>query len=279
MLLVGVTSLLASVLTPGFGDSWSAVLHNSSPYVLSRTTETMPIGLGTFGTWPFLGLMVLGVLLGVGSGRRLVAAHVLLLLLAAVLGIGIMRNIPLFCIAAVPILAVWEREGRQPHTGLWRVGANIEAIDSGNKGYAWAVLAMLLAVAIMTAHRISLHRGFYGFDAARFPVAAVNWTLDHHIADSTFNDLNWGGYLLYRMWPEKKVFIDSQSDFYGEAFIREYVALYEASGDWETELDRFGISSAILPSGAPLAVQLMRDADWAVAYQDEVAVVLVRRRT
>ena len=36
LILVGATSLVASILTPALGGNWSAVLGNSSPYVLSQ---------------------------------------------------------------------------------------------------------------------------------------------------------------------------------------------------------------------------------------------------
>lgn len=277
LLLVGATSLLASLVTPSIAGNWSAVVRNSSPFVLSRTAETMPIALGAPGAWPFLGLIVLSVLLGAAAIRRLDPAHLLLLLFTGALGFAIMRNVPLFCIAAVPVLPLWEPSSRLREGRMHRIQARIEAIDSSIKGYAWSFLTVLLAGVILTAHHIETGRGFYSFDAARFPVAAVDWIAAHGLPDATFNDLNWGGYLLYRMWPEKKVFIDSQSDFYGESFIRQYLAIYGATGDWEGELDRLNISSAILPPDAPLVIEMQRHPDWEVVYQDGRAVVTVRR--
>lgn len=52
-----------------------------------------------------------------------------------------------------------------------------------------------------------------------------------------FNYFTWGGYLLYRQWPERRVFIDGQADFYGEAFTRKYGQVICAQEGWEAVLD------------------------------------------
>lgn len=46
-----------------------------------------------------------------------------------------------------------------------------------------------------------------------------------------FNEFNRGGYLLYRLWPQQGVLLDSQTDFYGEAAVREYQAGWEVYVD------------------------------------------------
>ena len=192
------------------------------------------------------------------------------------LGLWIMRNIPLFCLAAVPILATWNRNDADQDSSFGRLEARVSAIDSTLKGYLWSILALIASAAILVAHDVSTGRRLYGFDPRRFPVAAADWIVAHGQQDAVFNDLNWGGYLLYRMWPTTRIFIDSQSDFYGEQFIRDYDRTYQASGDWKSDLDSHGVTSAILPPSAPLAIKLMGDPQWAIAYQDSSAVVLAR---
>ena len=67
-----------------------------------------------------------------------------------------------------------------------------------------------------------------------------------------FNDFNWGGYLLYRLWPNQRVFIDSQSDFYGEAFTRQYAAVLAGSDDWQGILNQYSVNWIIIPPGTGL---------------------------
>ena len=84
-----------------------------------------PFPSSTPATWPFLALVVIALILGLRRGRRLVISHVLLLLATAALGFGILRNIPLFCIAAVPIIVEMGAERRCPEflsSGAWIPG-------------------------------------------------------------------------------------------------------------------------------------------------------------
>jgi hypothetical protein len=277
LVFVGVASFVASLLTPGLGASWVAVVANFNPYILSRTAETAPVSWLIPGTWPFIGLVLLALFLGIRNRRRLVAAHGLLLMCTGLMAIGTMRNIPLFCLAAVPILAAWERGDSRTETVSRRFEARMSAIDLSSRGYLWAVGATLIAAVFLAGRTVAVGSGLYGFEPRQFPVEAVDWAVEHDLHGLTFNDVNWGGYLLYRRWPEHRVFIDSQSDFYGEPFFREYDALYLAADDWQNALDQHGITDIVLPPSAPLAIQLKGDPAWAIAFQDSTAVVLLRR--
>ena len=79
-------------------------------------------------------------------------------------------------------------------------------------------------------------------------------------------------------WPDQRVFIDGQTDFYGEGLTREYAALAEAGAGWRRRLSGLGISLVLLPPGAPLARALGADREWEEWYRDGTAVVL-RRKT
>ena len=91
-----------------------------------------------------------------------------------------------------------------------------------------------------------------------------------------FNQFIWGGYLLYRLYPRYQVFIDGQTDFYGEELTREYGQVVTLSPQWDKVLDRYGVSWVIIPVDAPLAVHLAALKDWRLLYQDQVASVFVR---
>jgi hypothetical protein len=91
-----------------------------------------------------------------------------------------------------------------------------------------------------------------------------------------FNEFNWGGYLLYRLWPEQKVFIDSQSDFYGESLTREAASIEEGEPGWESALSGFEIDRIVVPRTAGLVPAALASHHWALAYEDAIAAILVR---
>ena len=89
-----------------------------------------------------------------------------------------------------------------------------------------------------------------------------------------FNSFLWGGYLLYRLWPEYTVFIDGQTDFYGEALTREYTHVISLSDGWEAVLRKYDISWALITSDRPLVRALQNELEWRILYRDETAVIL-----
>ena len=88
----------------------------------------------------------------------------------------------------------------------------------------------------------------------------------------------WGGYLIYRMYPARKVVVDDRHDLYGSGRIRQYMVLTQGQTGWQSVLDQWQIRTALLPTDSTLANLLReRPQDWQVAYEDKVAVVFEKR--
>jgi hypothetical protein len=96
--------------------------------------------------------------------------------------------------------------------------------------------------------------------------------------EPVFSTDAWGGYLIYRMYPERKVVVDDRHDLYGSGRIRQYMTLTRAEPGWQSVLESWKIRTALLPTDSTLA-NLLRELpqDWRVAYEDKVAVVFERR--
>lgn len=110
------------------------------------------------------------------------------------------------------------------------------------------------------------------------PAAAVD-ALERADPDGrVFNEYGWGGYLIWRWHPRRKVFVDGREDMYGVPFcLEEYEATREAREGSLDRLERWRITSVLLPPGAPLLALLRARPDWREVHQDPHAVVMVRR--
>ena len=51
-----------------------------------------------------------------------------------------------------------------------------------------------------------------------------------------FTHDQWGDYLIYRLYPAHKVFIDGRSDFYGDDFEKKYLDVLNVKYGWEKTL-------------------------------------------
>jgi hypothetical protein len=273
-LQVGALSLIASCITPDGWGNWRAVLGNSSVYILSQTIETMPPDFRQTGMLPFLILLLLSVLFIVVNGMRLPACHLFLLAGFAGLSLLMTRNFPLFAICATPILAFSARSALNRFQGWMKIESRFSEIDRSLQGFTWAIVGVLAAVLLFSHYHIQTGSSFNKFDARIFPVSAVNWLEENPQAGNMFNEFNWGGYLLHRLWSRQRVFMDSQTDFYGESLTRDYSQIINAENGWQTKLGKYEIDWVIIPGSSPLAHALETELHWRVLYQDETSVIL-----
>ena len=58
------------------------------------------------------------------------------------------------------------------------------------------------------------------FDEKTFPVKATRFIAQRDIRDHLFSTDAWSGYLIYKLYPQTKVYFDDRHDFYGDAFIQ-----------------------------------------------------------
>ncbi|RJP49035.1 MAG: hypothetical protein C4557_11970 [Anaerolineaceae bacterium] len=270
LFIAGTLSLFASFITPDGWGSWQALFGNSSVYILSQTTETMPPDFQRSEMLPFLLLLLLSLLLIILNRFRLPASHIFLLAGFASLSLLMARNISLFAIASVPVLAV--PAGNLPDKAqAWRrVEARFDEINRSLWGSVWAVTGVFAAVVLFFNYHIQTGSSFNEFNPHVFPVAAVQWLEDNPQTGNMFNEFNWGGYLLHRLWSRHLVFMDSQTDFYGESLTRDYSQIVNARNGWEAKMKEYEIDWVIVSNDSPLATAL----DWEILYQDETAAIL-----
>ena len=141
--------------------------------------------------------------------------------------------------------------------------------------FAVLVLALLLAY---PGRWKPLHARF---DDGRFPVDAATVISQQRQLSSfrVYSSWQWGGYLIYRLWPSLNVFDDGRTDFYGPAFVNEGLRVWDANPAWSRVLDRYHVNAALLPVDSALASVMRERDDWKPVYQDRVAVLFTKVET
>lgn len=139
------------------------------------------------------------------------------------------------------------------------------------------VLAVAAALLICRGGIADL-RPWFGFDPAVFPVQALARAEAVGARGNLFNYFPWGGYVLYAGYPRYRVFIDGQTDFYGEQLTRDYLKVARLDPEWETVLDRYRVGWVLFPHNSPLSLILARTRGWRLAYEDETADIFIREQ-
>jgi hypothetical protein len=220
-------------------------------------------------TWlPFVVLILALLALGMFGRRRSSLTTIGLVTGSAYAALRSMRNVPLFCIFAAPILAgevsslvAFRASDHEPPRRLrWMLGSLIIA----------AALAGLLMVYSTLNNQSRRHE-------QQFPVGAADWILENQPSGNLYNNYHWGGYLIWRLFPAYPVFIDGRADLYGDSFMDEYVNSYYARPGWQEFLEENDVRLVLIEPGSLLAAQLSQSPEWRQVFADDLSVMFQKR--
>jgi hypothetical protein len=252
-----------------FGDRW----------LLDNTQEFMSPDFHQITGKLFL-LALLGVMLALALSReRPSGPHLLVILAMTYFVLNARRNMQLFGVTALPVLAIhvnaaWKR------LPDWRGIRGVFDRDAKTGITAPYVLALLALFAVLALSRGKVAGAEIIPNAVspeEFPVAVVQRARAEHVTGRIYNDYTWGGYMIYA-WPEQKVFIDGGADFYGPELTRTWSMIGQLQPFWRDSLERFGVDLALVPTGSAFAHELLREPGWRLLDCDATAALLQKRK-
>lgn len=96
------------------------------------------------------------------------------------------------------------------------------------------------------------------------------------------NTYKFGGFLIWE-FPEEKTFIDGRMTSWelgGTRILREYSEIYKLSQpDWLDRLNSYGVNLLLVEKEAPIGNALREHPDWELVYEDEIAMIVVRKKS
>jgi hypothetical protein len=215
--------------------------------------------------WLFLLIILVTFTALTCSRLQLRPRDLLLLLVSLYASLCSIRMIPLFILIAIPLIA--KRLGSWPRTTQpsRRNPATRTALN------AVIVLSMVIFATVRITQVIQRLPETL---ARQFPARAVADLESHPPAGPIFNHYDWGGYLIWNLYPSTRVFIDGRTDLYGEPLLHDFADLYQFHGPWQEILQRWRIQTVIVPPDSALATGLRSAPGWTVSYQDSQAIIL-----
>jgi hypothetical protein len=226
-------------------------------------------------------MLVMAVCAAISNLRQGRFTEALLVAMWAHAGLLASRNIPIFMIAAAPLVSAaiqqWLLGLPEMHVAEWvraaaakfnRVAASAGETDAISRLHLVSVMGIMLVAALVYAPQPP--KKFRAeFDPNVYPAAALA-SLSSDPDARVFTDDEWGDYLIYR---GRKVFVDGRSDFYGNDFEEKYLDALNVKYGWEKTLSGFGVDTILLPPSASLSGALKESSKWRVVYDDGIALV------
>jgi len=238
--------------------------------------------------YQLFGALLIALVVGVVfSARRPRATEALLAVLFAYLGLRSVRNINLFCVVVAPLIAfylslVWRRvRARGAAQGV--VGARAEGkarpiVETVPAKVAlnWLFAAVIVgAVAVVSVPGLTARHNAT-VQARLYPVGAVAYLRAHQPAGRLFNSYDWGGYLIWNLYPRERVYVDGRPDMYGDRFMDLFVRTWHAQPGWQATLWRGDVRLVLVEPRSGLGRALSHARGWHVAYRDAVSVLYDR---
>lgn len=213
------------------------------------------------------------------SKRRVRPGSLLLLVATGYAALRSARNVPFFALVAMPLLAehAWAFLTRQSW-GAWL--AEPERREAGAQAALKVALNLLLlggvplALCFVRVGQVEASRA--SDEAKNFPASAVEFMRETKPPQPVFNEYGWGGYMIWKLYPDYRVYIDGRADVYGDAYLEEFLKTHDGIGDWRAPLERESVRTVLVKPDAPLASLLREDDGWRKAFEDEQAVIFIR---
>ncbi|HVI07573.1 MAG TPA: hypothetical protein VND65_04705 [Candidatus Binatia bacterium] len=214
--------------------------------------------------WPLLFLFLLTIAALLWSGPAIRSRDRLLLVLGLYATLHSVRLVPLFALLAAPVIAA-----RLP---VWRP---TETSSRSAIHLVFSGATLLALVAFASAHAVQVMRQQAQAERQSFPADAVAYLQAHAIKGNLFNHYDWGGYLIWRLYPSLPVFIDGRADVYGAQLFDQFASTYQFKDDWRNTLERYQVGVVLIPKDSALATGLRNSFHWVIAYEDPRAVIFL----
>jgi hypothetical protein len=197
-------------------------------------------------------------------------SHVILFTGFLILACIAVRNVPLYVVAVVPIIANYLSTA-----GFWNRFSALR-----HAAYLCAP-ALLVIPVLHHANVTSLCPPRCTLSPFRYPEKITDLIRRNPVPGNMFNDIRYGGYLIWRLYPEKKVFIDTRLVIRPPEFFAEYLALSDYPETFAQVAEKFNITHAILPSALfsrhmKLIKWLYHSGLWRLEFADGASVLFVR---
>jgi hypothetical protein len=188
------------------------------------------------------------------------------------------RNVLLYIVCVIPIIGY--------HAS--RCPAIDRAVSFLRTRRRWAITltapALLVILFAVVQHSIVIatyppNRMLSPF---RFPEKISEYLKQNPYRGKIFNDMRYGGYLIWNFYPHKQVFIDGRLIIRSTEFFREYLALCARPELFPRVVRKFDITQVILPWAIfdlhhKLIRNLYESEDWRLEYTDGASTLFVRK--
>lgn len=278
LLWVGV-SIGASFINPNGVLAFVEIFSFQNSALMTGVSEYQSTWINVQnGRWFIAVLWLLIILYGIGvwSTRRFYWPEMMVALFLAFFSVAYMRNVGFFAVAMLPLIGFHLQQGKL--FGSRRIAAPL----------TYLMVFISAFVLLWQTNEHWAKRKNEGIVNSYYPAESSRFILNSGLQGRMLNSYNFGGYQLWRFYPQHQVFIDGRGldpAVYSDWKLMVSASLSEVGErkEFEVLLDRYGIDYVVQPhvfldTGrlTPLLKFLLVKQEWVPVYADYQCFILVR---
>jgi hypothetical protein len=231
-----------------------------------------------FHEWLYRPLLLVWLLLliALASSRWQLKGRVIVpLLFTAFASLDAVRHIPIFVLLAIPVLtaalaSATSARGERPQVST-KAGLGQSISSRFRPSFVAAVVILLAGFAVV--RWVSLARNQNAREAELFPQKAVAFLQAGDYPQRVFVYYDWGGYAIWQLYPEYRVFVDGRADLYGDNLLQQFQTAVQLKNGWQDVLDKWKVKAVVVPPSCALAQALLLDPAWHPVFTDPKAII------
>lgn len=280
LLFLLIILTLATLINPYGIEIWKDVWANPS-ISQARSAEWQPTMMKGFAGYCFVISIVLGTVILKYSRRKITFTEAMLLLVFLPAGFKAVRMVLWWGIVSAPILAV---HFCSIEFAAKRISGQKKEAGSESECLPLNILFLVVIVAAFISflpwlrpyHPIKEVRNI--INPITEPVEIADYIKREGLKGKMYNNINWGSYLIWRLWPEYKVFADNRLHLVPEEIWKDTIAMQNGFANWNNILDKYDISFVVLSKkdNKRMIEFIGDDTRWKKEYEDETGAIFVR---
>lgn len=262
-----------------FNNYGYAIVENQSPLFLQTIMPSITI---PYFECTVVIILVVSILLLI----RKYYFETFTIILSGILSFSAIRHFPFFALSIIYPLALGITLMVRESSNLFpkkMVYSNISIIPT-------ALIFILFSFQTISLLKNDSYRRFSGEISGVGQVKGLRDTLDYFISNKMkgpiFNNFDDGSYLIYRLYPDERVFVDGRPEAYpAEFFHSTYIPMQLSDDIWQATVKQYGINTIIwahtdnTPWGSQFLKRITRDPGWKLVYFDDYGLIMQKNET
>jgi len=145
-------------------------------------------------------------------------------------------------------------------------------------------LAIFLTSFFVYYEKLPLQEHRFGFGLMESNNKSIDFFKEHNLQGVIFNNYDIGGYLIYHLFPEKRVFTDNRPEAYSISHFQDiYIPAQTDNVIWQEQNKIYDFNIIYFSHrdytnwGQQFLIERVKDYNWAVVYYDSFAIIFLKR--